>query len=348
MNGGRGGSLTGSVDEQTVTIALDAEGGDRAPGEVVAGALQAASPALHVLLVGRPDELEPYLQGAGDANIEVVQSGEVITSDEDPARAVRNKVDASIVVGARAVAEGRAEGFVSAGSTGAMLAAGLLVVRRVKGVSRPAIVTVLPGLNGPLVFLDAGANSDCRPEHLVEFGVLGSVFAREMLGIKSPRVALLNIGEEPTKGDSLTKEAHRLMRVALPQFTGNVEGRELFYDSADVIVTDGFTGNVTLKVLEGTAASLFQRVKHASVRDTRSKVGGFLLKPALVSLRDSLDPEEYGGTYLLGVRGLMVICHGSSTRRAIKNALEFAAAAARQKVVGRVEEEIARINGSGV
>lgn len=347
MENGRNAGVPAGVRRDTITIALDAEGGDHAPEETVAGALEAASPELRILLVGRPEKLDPHLEGEDRENIEVVPSRDVIGYEEDPARAVRRKEESSVVVGARAVAEGRAQGLVSAGSTGAMLAAGLLIVRRVEGVKRPAILTVLPGLEGPLVFLDAGANADCRAEHLVEFGVLGAVFAREVLGIREPRVALLNIGEESTKGNAVVQEAYKMMCSSALRFTGNVEGGELFYDAADVVVTDGFTGNVTLKVLEGTAASLFQRVKDAAAGNTRAKVGGSLLKPALRRLRDTLDPEEYGGTYLLGVRGLMVICHGSSSRRAICNALTFAGVAARQGVVRRVEEEMRQARGRG-
>ena len=260
--------------------------------------------------------------------------------------AVRSKTDSSIVVGARAVADGRAQGFVSAGSTGAMLAASLLVVKRIRGVKRPAILTVLPGLAGPVVFLDAGANADCRPEHLLEFGVLGSIFARLSLGIESPRVGLLNIGEEATKGSELALQAHALLAASDLRFVGNVEGRDLLFDLADVVVTDGFTGNVGLKLLEGTARALLLRLKDAAGRDARSKVGGLLLRPALRDMRASLDPEEYGGTYLLGVRGLVVICHGNSSRRAITNALLFGADAVRRRVVESVEAELGRHGGS--
>lgn len=238
MENGRNAGVPAGVRRDTITIALDAEGGDHAPEETVAGALEAASPELRILLVGRPEKLDPHLEGEDRENIEVVPSRDVIGYEEDPARAVRRKEESSVVVGARAVAEGRAQGLVSSGSTGAMLAAGLLIVRRVEGVKRPAILTVLPGLEGPVVFLDAGANADCRAEHLVEFGVLGAVFAREVLGIREPRVALLNIGEESTKGNAVVQEAYKMMCSSALRFTGNVEGGELFYDAADVVVTD--------------------------------------------------------------------------------------------------------------
>lgn len=327
-----------------VTLALDGEGGDHAPAEVVAGALQAASPNLRILLVGRPDRLSPHL-GAGHPSITVVPATGVISSRDEPAMAVRTKEDASIVVGARLVAEERAQAFVSAGSTGAMLAAGLLVVKRVKGVKRPAILAILPGMEGPVVFLDAGANADCRPEHLLEFGVLGEVFARRALGVAAPRVGLLNIGEEASKGNELALAAHGLLAGAGLNFIGNVEGRDILFNTADVVVTDGFTGNVALKLLEGTASALFQRVRQASGSSARAKAGGLLLRPVLRGLRAELDPETYGGTYLLGLRGLLVICHGNSSRRAIANALGFAAQAVRQGVVEEVGAEAARILG---
>jgi phosphate acyltransferase len=333
-----------------VTLALDAEGGDLAPAEIVAGALDAASAALRVLLVGRPEVVEPEL-AAGEAKpgrgfVEVVPSRTVITFHDEPARAVRSEPDSSIVVGARTVTEGRAQGFISAGNTGAMLAAGLLVVKRVPGVKRPAILTVLPGMQGPVALLDAGANADCRAEYLAEFAVMGTVFARRVLGIDEPRVALLNIGEEGSKGSELARESHRLLAQTQPRFVGNVEGRAILFNAADVVVTDGFTGNVALKVMEGTAASLIGRIRGIASRSLRSKLGGALLRPGLRDLKAVLDPEEYGGTYLLGVRGLMVICHGNSSRKAVANALRFGAEAVRGGVVEEVGAELSRILGT--
>lgn len=322
-----------------VTLALDAEGGDRAPEEIVRGALAACSPELRVLLVGRPEVLEPLVPGSS-AHVEIVASEGTISSHEEPGKSVRSRPGSSIVVGARAVAEGRAEGLVGAGSTGAMLAAGLLVVKRVKGVKRPAIVTVLPGMKGPVVLLDAGANADCRPEHLLEFAILGSVFARCALGIERPRVGLLNIGEEETKGNGLVLGAYPLLAASGLEFIGNVEGRDLLFGSADVVVTDGFTGNVALKLLEGTARAILMRVREASNADLRGKVGAALLRPALRTVKAALDPEEYGGTYLLGLKGLVVICHGDSSEKAIANALRFGAQAVRQGVVETVEREL--------
>lgn len=330
-----------------VILALDGEGGDHAPGEIVRGALAAAGPDLRVLLIGRPEAVRPEFEQAisesseeAARHIELVPSASVISSDEEPARAVRNHPDASIPLGARLVAEGRAQAMVSAGSTGAMLAAGLLVVKRVRGIQRPAILTLLPGEKGPVVFLDAGANADCRPEYLLEFGLLGAVFARRVLARPNPRVGLLNIGEEPIRGNELAVAAHSLLAESSLNFVGNVEGGGLLSNQADVVVTDGFTGNVALKLLEGTARSLMLRIRSAAETNARSKLGGILLRPALRGLRDDLDPEHYGGTYLLGLKGLLVIAHGNSSSRAIANALRFAAGAVRSDVVAAVSEEL--------
>ena len=329
-----------------VTLTLDAEGGDNAPGEIVAGALLAASRDLHVLLVGRLEIVEPLLGASDHPFIEVVPSSSVITFHDEPAGAVKSMTDSSIVVGARTVADGRSQGFVSAGNTGAMLAAALLVVKRLRGIRRPAIVTTMPGLEGPVLLLDSGANADCRPEHLLEFGVLGSAYARTVLGLASPRVGLLNIGEEESKGSELARAAHELLAGSGLNFVGNVEGRDLLRNLADVVVTDGFTGNVALKLLEGCALSFFTRIRAAAKSGTRAKIGGMLLKPALRGLRSELDPEEVGGACLLGVRGLVVICHGNSSRRAIANALLFGAEALRKGILPGVVAELERFGPS--
>jgi glycerol-3-phosphate acyltransferase PlsX len=334
---------TADHTKRTVTLALDVEGGDNAPAEIVAGALQVASSSLKVLLVGRPKVIEPFLAGVERSNVEIVSSSTVIGCDMEPASAVKNMQDSSIVVGCKTVAEGRSEGFISAGSTGAMLAGSLLFVKRADGIRRPAIVTILPGDNGPLVFLDAGANADCRPENLLEFGILGAAFSGAALGVDKPRVGLLNIGEEQEKGSELARAAHVLLMASGLEFVGNVEGRDLLRGVADVVVTDGFTGNVALKLLEGCSSSLFLRVKQAAGSNLRAKMGGLLLRPALRATKAGLDPEEYGGTYLLGVRGLVVICHGNSSRRAIANALRFGAEALRKGVLSNVEREFERL-----
>ena len=319
-----------------MVLALDAEGGDYAPREAVAGALDVASPELRVVLVGRPEIVSPLLAAAaGNAAryVEVEPSRSVITFDDEPAWAVRNKPDSSIVLGAKLVAAKKVDGFISAGNTGAMQAAGLLVVKRVRGVKRPAILVVLPGARGPVVLLDAGANAECRPEYLFQFALMGAAFARAVLGLPDPKVGLLNIGGESGKGSELAVQAHRLLAAAPVSFVGNVEGAAMLYNQADVVVTDGFTGNVVLKVLEGATKFMADGVQAAARSTFRAKAGGLLLRPALRNMLQDLDPEKYGGTYLLGVRGLIVICHGSSSRRAIANALRFAAQAVRGGLV---------------
>jgi phosphate acyltransferase len=333
--------------DMPVVLTLDAEGGDNAPAEIVAGALMAASPTLKVLLVGRPAVLDAHLAGVDRRYVEIVPSASVINSNMEPVAAVKGMSDSSVVVGARTVADGSSQGFVSAGNTGAMLAAALLVVRRVEGIRRPAIITILPGLKGPVVFLDSGANADCRPEHLVEFGVLGTAYARTVMGTPEPRVGLLNIGEEESKGSELAQASYRRLKASGLDFVGNVEGRDLLRNTAEVVVTDGFTGNVALKLLEGCSATLFTRVKEAATSGARAKAGGVLLKPALRRLRAGFDPEEYGGTYLLGVKGLVVICHGNATRKAVANALRFGAGALRRGVLTGVDVEVAAILGRG-
>jgi glycerol-3-phosphate acyltransferase PlsX len=254
--------------------------------------------------------------------------------------------DSSIVVGARTVAEGRSQGFVSAGSTGAMLAASVLLMKRVEGIKRPAILTTIPATNGPVVFLDAGANADCKPEYLLEFAVLGVAYCRAALECPRPRVGLLNIGEEEGKGNDLAISAYRLLKESGLDFVGNIEGRDLLLNKADVVVTDGFTGNVALKIMEGSASSLLARV-HSMAGDAgvRGKTGGAFLRTGLRALRSDLDPEEYGGTYLLGVQGLSIICHGNASRHAVANALTFGAQALQRGVLQAVELEVSAILG---
>ncbi|HUZ84946.1 MAG TPA: phosphate acyltransferase PlsX, partial [Gaiellales bacterium] len=239
------------------------------------------------------------------------------------------------------VREGRAQGAVSAGSTGAMMAASLLRMGRIRGVLRPGIGVFLPTPHHPCLLIDAGANVDCKPEHLLQFGVMGAMFVEDVLGIARPRVALLSIGEEPTKGDTRTVEAHALLRASDLEFAGNCEGRDALLGEVQVVVTDGFAGNVLLKGLEGAATALFGEIRRAAESGLRARVGGLLLRPALRETLRRSDPETYGGAYLLGVRGLSVVAHGNSSRRAIKNAVVLAARGAGGGVVERLEQRLA-------
>ena len=317
----------------TIQVAVDALGGDRAPEEIVAGAVAAASPDIEPVLFG-PAGLETL-------GLELVESESVIEMDESPVDAVRAKPGSSLVRAVKAVADGDAAAVVSAGSTGAMLAASLLYIRRQPGAFRPAIAVVIPARRGPSVLIDAGANADARPEHLVQFGHMGAVFAEEILGVADPEIRLLSIGEEDEKGNQLTLEAHELLRSSGLRFTGNTESRWLLEGDADVVVTDGFTGNIALKALEGTIRTILDALRAEVGSSLRGKIGGVLVRPGTRRLRERLDPETYGGAYLLGLRGLVVIAHGSSSRVAIANAIRLAAVGAEHRIVERLEERLA-------
>jgi phosphate acyltransferase len=313
-------------------IAVDAMGGDRGPDEVVAGALEARADGLTPVLVGP--------RGLDTQGLELIEAADVIAMDEKPAEAVRGKPDSSLVVACRAVREGKAEAVVSAGNTGAMLAACLLELRRLPGVRRPAIAVTIPSRDGVSVLLDSGANADARPEDLLQFAHMGAVFAEEILDVQNPEIRLLSIGEEPEKGNQLTLEAHELLAASDLNFAGNTEGRDLLRGGADVVVTDGFTGNVALKLLEGTIRNLLDAFREEITATTRGKLGGLLIRPAARRLRDRLDPDTYGGAYLLGLRGLAVIAHGNSSRRAIANAVRLAARGVEHDVVGRLAQRV--------
>jgi glycerol-3-phosphate acyltransferase PlsX len=315
-----------------VRVAVDALGGDRAPEEVVAGAVAARSDRVTPILVGPA--------GLDTGGLELIETTQEIGMDEKPAEAVRGKPDSSLVVACRAVADGRADAVVSAGNTGAMLAAGLLEIRRLPGVARPAIAVVIPALRGPSILIDGGANADARAEHLVQFAYMGSVFAEELLDKANPEVKLLSIGEEDEKGNQLTLEAFALLRETDLNFAGNAEGRELLRGATDVLVCDGFTGNVALKLLEGTITTLLDALKQEISATVRGKLGGLLIRPAARRLRARLDPDTYGGAYLLGLRGLVVIAHGNSSRVAIANAIRTAATGVEHRVVERLAERM--------
>jgi phosphate acyltransferase len=319
-------------------IAVDAMGGDRAPTEIVAGARRAAEElGVPVLLVGRPDEI-------GDPGpLEVLAASEVIAMDADPASSVRTMKDSSLVRAAEAVRDGKASAMVSAGNTGATMASALLRMRRIKGVSRPAIATPIPQPGGtPTVLLDAGANAECQADWLVQFAQMGAVFARERYGIAEPRVGLLSIGEEPTKGSPLVKETHALLAAegwqgaSGARFVGNVEGRDLMADEADVVVTDGFTGNVALKTLEGSLKALVAAILGAFDADDATRAASATLMPALGPLYAQLDPDNTGGAMLLGVDGVCIISHGSSGDTAMVNAIRVASEMVESDVVAHL------------
>jgi len=314
----------------TIRVAVDALGGERGRAGIVAGAVAARSETIEPVLYG-PKSLDPH-------GLEVVEAAEMIGMHEKPADAVRSKPDSSLVAACRAVGTGDADAVVSGGNTGAMLAAGLLHIRRLPGVLRPAIAVVIPARNRASVLIDSGANADARAEHLLQFAHMGSVFAEEILGARRPEVRLLSIGEEPEKGNELTLEAHRLLAGSGLNFLGNAEARELLRGAADVVVADGFTGNVALKLLEGTIKELLDALREEIAATPRGKLGGLLIRPAARRLRTRLDPDTYGGAYLLGLRGLSVIAHGNSTASAIANAIRLAARGVEHRVVERLGE----------
>ena len=320
---------------EKVRVAVDAMGGDRAPEEIVAGAIEAATGGVEPVLFGLRDVLEPLAGG-----LEIVHAPEVVAMDEKPSDAAREKRESSMFAACRAVGEGSAGAVVSAGNTGAMLAAGLLELRRLPDVHRPAIAVPLPAIGGTSVLIDAGANADARPEHLVQFAHMGAVFAEEVLGIGSPSVALLSIGEEAEKGNRLVRETHPLLEAAGVSFVGNVESRDLLRHAADVVVCDGFTGNMSLKLMEGTIRTLLDALREEITATTAGKLGGLLIRRSAGRLRKRLDPETYGGAYLLGLRGLAVIAHGASSRTAVANAIHLAAQGVRGEVVERVSTRL--------
>jgi phosphate acyltransferase len=320
-------------------VAVDAMGGDHAPGTIVAGARAAARDGVPVLLVGPADLAER----ADIGDLELVTASEVIEMHDDAAQGVRRKKDSTLVRAAEAVRDGRASAMISAGNTGATMASALLRMGRIKGVSRPAIATPIPVPGaGPTVLLDAGANAEVQPEWLVQFAQMGSVYARHRFDIATPRVGLLSIGEEPGKGDTLRKEAHGLLAVAPGiEFIGNVEGRDVMTDTADVIVTDGFTGNVVLKTLEGAMTTVVAALLSAFAAEPHYKPHADALLPALLPLYETLDAETYGGAILLGVDGVCIISHGSSSQRAIRNGIEVAREMVEADIISEIRATVA-------
>ncbi len=318
-------------------VALDAMGGDRMPDAAVDGAAQAHAEGVPVVLVGDPDVLAAAMNERG-VDLPVVPAGDVIGMNEH-ASEIRRRNDASVVVAAREVREERASGFVSMGHSGATMAAALLVLGRLKGVERPAIVANVPTQKGDAALLDVGANADVRPRMLRQFAVMGAHYARIAFGTEDPSVGLLSIGEEPGKGNELVRAAHPLL-AATPgiRFHGNVEGRDVLAGTTDVIVTDGFTGNVVLKLAEGEAKILFGWIREAVGSSLRARLGGLLLKPALRKVAERLDPSTYGAQPLLGVGAPAFIGHGSSDARAVRNALRFAHRTAQERLVPRIAE----------
>jgi glycerol-3-phosphate acyltransferase PlsX len=323
----------------TPVVAVDCNGADLGPAEVAAGAALAAAQGARVLLFGPAAQLQ---SGQPPEGVEIVDAPISIAKSADPVSAVRGTPEASIVQAARAVAEGRAQALVCAGGTGAALAAGLFNVKRARGIYRPALAIPLPIPSYPVTLLDVGANAEARREHLVQFAFMGAALARTVLGVESPRVGLLSNGEEAARGGRLIVEtgeelAEKAGRGQAMRFVGNVEGGDLVGGVADVIVTDGLTGNIALKLMEGVSQTLLGAVRSAAMASTRAKLGGALLRPALRGMRDELDPEQQGGAYLLGLRSLGVVPHGRFTRKGFAQAILRARRGAEEDLVGRTQ-----------
>lgn len=326
-------------------IAVDAMGGDKGPRVVVAGAIDAVLERpddIHIVLVGREEQIRPLVGSVDASRVEIVNATETIDMNEPPATAIRRKKDASISVALRLVREGKADAMVSAGNTGAVVASALITIGRLHGVSRPAISTLWPNKRKGAVVLDVGANHECTPKNLVQFAVMGSVFAEHNLGIASPRVGLLNIGEERSKGNELVRDSYALLESdPRIKFVGNVEGRDVFDGAADVVVCDGFVGNVILKFSESIYSFLAHLVRDEIRRGVLAKAGALLMRRAFHSVRSQLDYASYGGAPLLGVNGVVIISHGKSSRRAIKNAILAAAKSVNANVNSHIEGKFA-------
>ncbi len=333
--------------EKLMKVALDAMGGDHAPAEIVKGAVDAVNEVNHikVFLVGKAptihEELKKYQYKS--EQIEVVNAEEEISCDEPPVEAIRKKKDSSMVVAMKMVKDQTADAFVSAGSSGAILVGGQFVVGRIKGVKRAPLGAIMPTQKGVMLLLDAGANMDAKPEYLVEFAKMGSIYMEHVIGIDRPRVALVNIGMEEAKGNQLVKETAPLLRACSElNFTGSIEPRDVPFGAADVVVCDAFVGNVILKLSEGLSSVLVKEIKGGMMSTMRSKIGGLLVKPALKKTLKRFDASEYGGAPLLGLNGLVVKVHGSATAKEMKNAIIQCITFTEQKINDKIKEQIVK------
>jgi glycerol-3-phosphate acyltransferase PlsX len=323
-------------------------GGDNAPRETVLGAVKACEETgIKIILIGRSQEIEPLLNEKNSKNIEVVDAQEVITNEESPVTAIRRKKESSIVKGLGLLKEKKADAMVSAGSTGALMAGGLFILGRFEGVDRPAIAAVIPSKKDPVLLLDIGANSEVKPNNLVQFALMGSIYAREVLKRKDPRVGLLNIGVEEEKGNSVIKSAYSSLKsIKEINFAGNVEARDFFNQNADVVICDGFTGNIFLKTVEGFGMFIFDRLKQEIKKNITYSLGALLLMPAMKAVKSSLDYSEYGGAMFLGLNGVLIKCHGSSDRKAIYNGIKAAKRYAEANINNKLKKSL-EINTEG-
>lgn len=322
-------------------IAIDAMGGDHAPKEIVLGALKAVEefPNLQITLVGKEREIHNYMDK--HPSISILHTDEVITGEDEPVRAVRKKKNASLVLMANEVKEGRADACISAGNTGALMSAGLFVVGRIKGIDRPALSPTLPTVDGKgFLLLDVGANADAKPQHLLQYAIMGSIYMEKVRQFEKPRVGLLNIGTEEGKGNELARKAYELLEDAPVHFIGNVEARDLLNGVADVVVTDGFSGNLTLKTIEGTAMTLFSMMKKQFMANTKTKIAAVLAKNELKGLKNQLDYSEYGGAGLFGLQAPVIKAHGSSNSQAVFSAIKQAVEIVENEVIETISSEV--------
>jgi glycerol-3-phosphate acyltransferase PlsX len=331
---------------KTMRLAVDAMGGDNAPKEIVLGAMKAIEKYndIHILLVGDEKKIREHL--TYEERIEILHTEEVILGTDEPVRAVRRKKTASMVLAAQQVADGHADACISAGNTGALMAAGLFVVGRIEGIERPALAPTLPTVGGEgFLLLDVGANADAKPEHLVQYAIMGSIYSEKARGIANPRVGLLNIGTEEKKGNELVRNTFELLKDADINFIGNVESRDLLDGAADVVVADGFTGNMILKTIEGTAMSVFRMLKSALTSSLKSKLAAAVLKPDLVVLKNKMDYTEYGGAGLFGLKAPVIKAHGSSDANAVFNSIRQAREMVEKDVSGTIKAAIEKKEG---
>ncbi len=330
-----------------ITVVVDAMGGDNAPDEMIKGAVEAVqeNEKVKVILVGLEDVIKEKLQAYqyDTSRISVVHASEVIATAEPPVIAIRTKKDSSIVVGLNLVKKGEADAFVSCGSTGAVLVGGQLIVGKIKGVKRPPLAPLIPTTNGVSLLIDCGANVDARAEHLVQFARMGSIYMEHVVGVKNPKVAIVNVGAEEEKGNALVKETMPLLKECKDiNFTGSIEARDIPYGEADVIVCEAFTGNVILKLYEGTAMALVKQIKGAMLSSLRGKIGALLVKPSLKKVLKKMDASEYGGAPLLGLKGLVVKAHGSSDSKEVKNAIFQCIDFNEQNICQKIQESISQ------
>ena len=316
-------------------------GGDHAPAQVLQGASQAAAEyRIDIAVVGLPSSVQPLLDQ--HPRLRLVPCTQVVTMEDHPAQAVRAKPDSSMNVCARMCKEGKADGWVSAGNSGAIMATALFIQGRIRGVDRPALGTIVPTQTGFAYFLDVGANVDSKPEYLVQFATMGAVYARQMLGRTNPRVGLLSNGEEEGKGNELVRETTRRLKGSMRWFVGNIEPKDLYASKADVVVADGFVGNIAIKMAEATADFLFRNLREEIPKTTRGKIGGLLIRGGVRKLRDRIDWREFGGAPLLGIDGVAVVAHGRSDARAVKNAIRVAKEAVENQLVGKIRAEVGK------